>query len=286
MQQLSEENSQWIGHVCCTQGVIRALKKQMHKPGSDSSIILGWAFYYDTLARFSIRHWRTPTIRHIAAELGFDPKGSRFCAAQYLLARTSFALELPDISFHAPPVILLLSEACQSSLVPEDPRYHQVEYREKLNDLASRLEKLPEHTAKADSFIQLLGDDGSKALDLFRLATLIYLERASQNFSGQSSKIDGWIAQGFRILDSLDACRYLFPLFIIGCEARSDGQRLKLMRLLARTSEKPHFHHLQLVQTLLQTAWVQDDLEMGGDVDYVRKLNLVISSSNVVPGFV
>jgi ubiquinone biosynthesis protein UbiJ len=59
-----------------------------------------------------------------------------------------------------------------------------------------------------------------------------------------------------------------------------------ILRLLAHSAQKPHLPHLRAVRTLIQTAWVQDDLQVDGDLEYIRKLNLVLSSSNVIPSFV
>jgi hypothetical protein len=286
MQQVSEKNSQWVGHVCCAQGVIRALEQQSYKSGSDASVVLGWAVYYDVLARFSLRHWRTAAIRHIAAELGFDPKGSKFCAVQFLLARSSFATQLSHVWIHAHPILGLLSEVCNTSLSSADPNYHQEEYQSSIDDLASRLERLPMSMPRPHTSLQALDDVVPIGLELFRLAALIYLERVSKNFSGQSRKLDHWTSQGFVILDGLDTCRWPFPLFVLACEARTDVQRMMILGLFARSLKKPHLPHLQMVKALIQTVWVQDDLEVDGDVEYIRKLNLVLSSNNVVPSFV
>lgn len=233
-----------------------------------------------------MRHWRTPAIRHIAEELGFDPMGSWSCAAQYLLARASFAMELPNISIHAHPILGLLLEISNISLSSGDARYHTQDYQTHLNDLTSRLEKLSHVGTNVVSASRTSNKDNEKIVELFRLAALIYLERASRNFSGQSASLDRWTHDGFTILQSLDTGSYPFPLFILACEARNDDRRMVILRLLAHSAQKPHLPHLRAVRTLIQTAWVQDDLQVDGDLEYIRKLNLVLSSSNVIPSFV
>ncbi|KAF1841919.1 uncharacterized protein K460DRAFT_358611 [Cucurbitaria berberidis CBS 394.84] len=65
--------------------------------GDDASIILGWVYYFDVLTRFSIRHWRTESIQSTAVELGLNTSGSSACAMQYLIARKSFAREIPTM---------------------------------------------------------------------------------------------------------------------------------------------------------------------------------------------
>jgi hypothetical protein len=44
--------------------------------------------------------------------------------------------------------------------------------------------------------------------------------------------------------------------------------------------------HLQTIRATIQSAWAQDDLVADGELEYIRKLNLVISSSFAVPVFV
>lgn len=282
MTQITLDCSQWVGHICCAQGVAKVLESETFEPGSDESLILGWALYYDVLARFSIRHWRTPAVRHVAKELGFDPKGSNFCALQYLLARDSFAMRLPNLALHGHPMLGLFSEVCETAILSADVRYHDEEYRASLTNLASRIEHLEfcSHTLALPATLV--------PLQLFRLATLIYLERVSKNFSGWSSQISEWTAEGFRLLSNKQGTKSPFPVFILACEARTDEHRLTILRVLDENFRlnQAYHNHLQTVKTIIQRAWVQDDLLEDGDLEYIRKLNLVISSSNGVPFFI
>lgn len=282
--QMFRKDSSWIGHICGAKEVIAAVQGQRYVPGSDLSIILGWVYYYDVLARFSLRHWRINMLQQAAVDSKWPP---RLCAMQFVIARASFAREIPDIASHSHQVIRLLSEVCNTILYPWGPQYHDDEYREYLDGLESRLTKSisltgPDVGAAPEGVIE----EVSPVLELFRLATLVYLERASRNFSGQSTKLDQWTADAFTILTKLNVCQYPFPLFIFGCEARTDSHRMAIIDLIAKTEEHLHVRNVQEVRELIQSMWVQEDLEVNGEVGFIRKLNLVLSSSDVVPGFV
>lgn len=288
MQQTSEKNSQWVAHICGAKDVIEAIQSKRYIPGSDSSVILGWVYYYDVLARFSLRHWRTHMVKQTAANLGFDPNGSSpACAIEHIIVRASFARQIPDISIYSHQVLRLLSEVCDTILYPWGPQYYADEYREYLDGLESRLRKSILLTGPdIGTSPQVVIQDVAQVLELFRLAGLVYLERASRNFSGQSTKLEQWTDEAFSIFTKLDACQYPFPLFIFGCEARTDDRRMAILDLIAKTEQDPHVRNVQEVRSLIQSVWIQGDLEVDGEVEYIRKLNLVLSSRDVVPSFV
>lgn len=132
---------------------------------------------------------------------------------------------------------------------------------------------------------QVVIRDVAQVLELFRLAGLVYLARTSRNFSGQSPKLNQWTEEAFSILTDLKTCQYPFPLFIFGCEAKSDDRRMAILDLFAKTEKAPHLRNLQGVKGLIQSVWVQVDLQIDEEVEYIRKLNFVLSSSDAMPSF-
>lgn len=192
-----------------------------------------------------------------------------------------------EISSHSHQVIRLLSEVCDTILYPWGPQYHDDEYREYLHGLESRLMK-PIAVSGLDigPAPRNIIKEISPALELFRLAALAYLERASKNFSGQSAKLNAYTEETFEILTKLDLCPYPFPLFIFGCDANTDARRMAIPDLISKTERHLYVRNLDEVSKLIQPMWVQEDLEPDGEVGFIRKLNLAMSMSNVVPGFV
>ncbi|KFY12546.1 hypothetical protein V492_03819 [Pseudogymnoascus sp. VKM F-4246] len=279
--EMLRKDSGWVGHICGAKGVITAVQGQRYVPGSDMSVILGWIYYYDVMARFSIRHWRVNMLQEASCDNTWPPD---LCEMQFVFARISFAKQIPDISSHCHQIIQLLYEVCNTLLYPWGPQYHDDEYRKSLDELELRLTKSVSLTGEATS--QGVIKETSAVLELFRLSTLVYLERASRNFSGQSTKLDQWVEDSFSILTNLNACQHPFPLFILGCEARTDSRRIAILGLIAKTEEHLHVRSLQEVKELIQSMWVQEDLDVNGEIGFIRKLNLVLSSNGVVPGFV
>jgi hypothetical protein len=121
-------------------------------------------------------------------------------------------------------------------------------------------------------------------LELYRLAALIYLERQSTNFSGQSAEIELWTDKGILILSQLSGIDQPFPLFVLGCEARTDEQRDIILDLILRTGFGKRSRNLQQVSNIIKSIWVQDDLA-DHTLDYRDKLESIFYSTNVIPSF-
>jgi hypothetical protein len=287
MQQTVSTNSCWVGHISGMKQMIEVIKQSKPPQDSDASLILGWVYYFDIMARFSFRHWRTEEIKAVARSLGFDSQGERSCAIQYILAQKSFAQGVPDLASHAHPVMQLLAEVSDVAMYSSEPRYTTTDYQLHLDDLRSKLES--ESLSVRDSLASKQYGaivHSQILLQLLRLAALIYLERVSRNFSGQSAKLESWTRQAFLILNGLDSCLCPFALFIIGCEACKDEDRIVILKLYANMEKRPYLQSFMASRSLIQTAWNQQDLAHEGELEYIRKLNLVVSSRDLLPSFV
>ena len=227
-----------------------------------------------------MRHWRTESIKATALELGFDSRGAEDCALQYLIARTSFATEIPNLPAHGHPLIRLIARVFETILYSADPHYHTTEYQQSLDELRSDLENIP-----LISQDEKISKEDTATLELTRLATLVYLERVSRNFSGQSAQIALWTKAAQPLLARLDTLPCPFSLFVFGCEAHTDEDRIILLNFFTKIERTRHFNVLFEVKGLIQTAWIQHDLAVDRELEYIHKLNLVLSSRNVVPSF-
>jgi hypothetical protein len=169
---------------------MKAVKGGKPCPGSDVSIVLGWVYYFEVMARFSFRHWRTENIKAVAEELAYKLNESSVCQLQYLLTQASFLQGLPNIAAHTHPVVRLLANVSDTIMFSSDPRYFSAEYPQHLNILHSSLESISSNTVATDDAPTDVVDNPDQLLEVMRDAGLIYLERASRNFSGQSAKFD------------------------------------------------------------------------------------------------
>jgi hypothetical protein len=288
MQQAFAKNSCWIGYLCGAKQVVNAFKNSNPAPCSDASLILGWLYYFDVMARFSFRHWRTEQMKAIAKGLGFNPQSEEEeCALQYILARDSFSRGVTNIAVHAHPVVELLAEVSETAMYSSEPRYLTAKYQLHLEDLRLKLE-----TASAlicslsPSVKEEVDTHAHQLLELTRLAGLIYLERISRNFSRESTKLKFWTRQALSILKELDSCLCPFALFIVGCEATEDEDRMIILNLYMKMEARPHLQGFMEIRSLLRTAWTQQDLAQDGELGYIHKLNLVMSSRDVVPSLI
>lgn len=119
-------------------------------------------------------------------------------------------------------------------------------------------------------------------LKLYKLAALVYLERASTNLSGSSEKLDRWIDDAFSIMESMEICHQPFIIFLFGCEAHSDERRIFILELIQRTRDTMR-RSLTAVHRMIQAVWLQGDLSTDREVGYLAKLKVVFGSSSIVP---
>lgn len=124
--------------------------------------------------------------------------------------------------------------------------------------------------------------------ELFRTAVLVYIARICGAKLGEVRDMKPLLDKGFAQLARTPTCERLFPLFILGCEADSDERRLAVLDLLRRTEEGTHVRSLDCLRRGLDSLWIQEDLNADQDVmlNYVSKLNVVISSSPSLPTMV
>jgi len=170
---------------------------------------------------------------------------------------------------------------------PTDSLYHSDEYENSLRCLENRITNIvPLAPGGISDTLSGLSTAWVATMELFKLAALIYLKRASRNFSGTSPRIDAMVEKAYILLDDLETFNLAFPLLIIGCEARTDEHRMRILEHIARAMKISSFRSLHGLQKILQQIWVQDDLAVDYELGYVNRLDAVISSYQIMPSFV
>jgi hypothetical protein len=266
--------------------ILEALKQGDPAVGSDPSIILGWVYYFDVMVRFTFRHWRTEQITASVGGLGFDPDGSTVCALQFILARSTFIHGVPGISTHAHPVVRVLAEVSAIGMYSTYPGYTSTEYQRHLDDLRLKMDSVSTIPIGMDACSQEIIIHEEDRLKVARLAGLIYLERVSRSFSGQSSKLGIWAREALTIFARMETCLSPFALFFVSCELSEDEDRIIILSLFEKMKKGPHLKSFMEVRSLIQTAWNQQDLAAEGGLEYIHKLNLVMSSRDVIPSLI
>ncbi|KAL9622083.1 MAG: hypothetical protein Q9160_003582 [Pyrenula sp. 1 TL-2023] len=223
-----------------------------HDP-DDLACLLDWVYYNDVMARFSLRHW-----------IGKDP-----------MIMTTPPSVLPEASHSAPStsgILGRLSEIYES--VPEDMTATEAssDRREYLKILDWRIRSTPKANAMDEAF---------------ELTTLIYLNRIASPFLDQALKTQQRIDKAFAVMSQLHSCEWQFPMFILGCEARTDHQRAIILDLISRTDSTVALRSFKNVKLLLEAIWVQDDLVDGQarDLSYWSRLSFTMSRCDHLPCF-
>lgn len=122
-------------------------------------------------------------------------------------------------------------------------------------------------------------------VELYQTAILVYLNRVSGYLLDYSARTQQQIDRAFNLFSQLNSCERQFPVFILGCEARTDDQRATVLDLISRTEKSVSSRSLNHVKILIQAVWAQDDLA-DRELDYWDKLSTVIGSCTILPSLV
>jgi hypothetical protein len=162
-------------------------------------------------------------------------------------------------------------------------------HTEVLNRLERRL-KYAEQEPKVEEL-----DDDSSPMDkmqrtrdiaeLYRLAGLIYLNRAGRNIASSNVALQCITKSAFTILDKLHTCERTFPLFIVSCEACTDVQRASVLRLINTTRTQFTPANIMRAHGYIERFWAIDELDLGQDMSYAEKMTAVLSSKDALPAF-
>lgn len=170
---------------------------------------------------------------------------------------------------------------------PTDPLYHSNEYKDSLRCLENRITNIvPSALDGISDTVPGVNRAWVATIELFKIAALIYLKRASRNFSGTSLQIETTVERAYVLLNDLETCDMVFPLLIIGCEARTDKQRMTILEHIQRAMKTSSLRSLHGLRNILQQIWVQDDLAVDYKLDYLQTLDAVITSYQIMPSFV
>lgn len=190
----------------------------------------------------------------------------------------------------SPPheILYLLSEVFNTVVDPLDKTHDTVgepyDKTHDAGDYADYLKVLEWKLRSINTTSQRKQAPTDTIIELYRLATLIYLRRASASVLQMDKRFIEWIKQAFTLLNQLPECQCPLPLLIFGCEAETDEQRIIILDLISRTKKTALVPNLKTVERTIQTIWVQEDLH--GDLDYVRKLGIILSTTHsTVPAF-
>ncbi|CAG1977805.1 unnamed protein product [Fusarium graminearum] len=276
VQQSSTTSSHWLWYACGAAKLVKTSGLDEITTDRDMTSLVGWVHYFNTMAKFSLRHWKPNFVLDYSSlvDAGFNTFHPAVCSNGQPANLTGYPHE----------ILYLLTEVFNSVTVASDPRSNTSEYIHRLQTLDCKLQSIAVHTTTG---LEIDNDqpEFNMAVELYRLSTLIYLRRASAGILDLNKNFIDWVDQAFVLLAHLPTCQWAFPLFIFGCEARDDARRLILLDLIQRTADDGRYRSLAPIKRLIEIMWVQQDL-LDDDLDYVCKLGVILSSSQKsVPAF-
>lgn len=250
----------------------------------DLAVLLDWVYYHDVMMRFTLRHWNGEAM---GLSANSSTAWTEVCTYAEVYVQQLPAIDLKRSCIAQQPSSTsalpeLLSEFCD--ITPGHPSSTAKgqaldDHKNFLMVLDWRIRKVP---------VLLKPDEAAEmrtVVELYRLAALIYINRVSEDGLNRAAQTQEDVEEGFLLLSKLAACERQFPIFVMGCEARTDEQRAIIMDLISRTEKKVTSRSFNHVTVLLHAVWAQDDLA-DVQINYWDKLTSVISRCVIVPSLV
>ncbi|KAI0157862.1 fungal-specific transcription factor domain-containing protein [Hypoxylon sp. FL1284] len=255
--------------ICYLGGVKEIIKTNyLDNPSrrhGELEILLDWVHYFGILGRFSRIYWQDETAE--------EKSPIRLCEEAF--PSDYSATESTQITE-------LFGEVCNAV----DARPPPTASAETLDDYRNFL-KILDWRIKKIQVEAVPGDRREVALttEVYKLGMLVYLNRATEDELHQAPRIQQQIDEAFALLSRMASCPRQFPVFIIGCEARTDVQRATVLDLIARTERSAASRSFSYTRVLMEAIWAQDDLS-NGEISYRAKISRVFRRGANLPMFV
>ena len=123
--------------------------------------------------------------------------------------------------------------------------------------------------------------------ELHGLAALIYLNRTALGYTGDEAKHKFIVQKSIQSLNEVGVCEIPWVLFVIGCEASEDVQRLSMCRIFEKTQRgrKRRSDQIDWIRQMVESFWKQVDLDETQKLSYDTIVIAVISSAPFLPAF-
>ncbi|EHK17417.1 uncharacterized protein TRIVIDRAFT_210335 [Trichoderma virens Gv29-8] len=270
--QISSTTKDWAEYLCGAKQIVVSgvLAQEVH---ADISLLFDWVSYHEIFARFGLVYWK-PAVAM---------RGMRFCAMDPVAAK----MLVPRHDFGCDRQVLDYTSSIFTALMPritedKDLTHSQTQdlYVVEAKLRSGLLESPPIDVTSTE-----ISRDRDKTTELYRIAALIYLNRAALGYSGEELRHRNLVHRGLDLLCGKLTYVPPWPVFMISCEARDDAQRMTALQILAKAGEEPRSFNMRLLRELVEACWNQDDLHDEEAMDYHTKLRLAIQSAPYVPPF-
>jgi hypothetical protein len=257
-------------------------------------VFLDWIYYHEALAEFTVRHWVVPYegcgfAPVIRSPRSIDGSGSKANESFLQIIRHPLTLRQVEDSIGCPTDVLqLVVHACRRAIVTTSSEMiytdAEIERTKVLEQDISRAvgDYGPIHARSTTPV-----DQNTMVSNLHRIASLLYANRAVHGVSGIEFHHRRLIREGILLLTDMKTCQHAWPLFIIGCEAASDDQRLAILDVFeqSRQDRRRRSSHIHFIQHLVEAVWNQHDLNAENQVDYLTIFDAVVGGVPFIPSF-
>ncbi|KAF7175189.1 hypothetical protein CNMCM7691_006593 [Aspergillus felis] len=268
VHQSSYTSDQWMFYLGGVKTVLNASSTEtLRQLGLDMAVLLDWVHYHNVLARFSLLHWK----REGVPELPSTP-------TDLLCSQVS---NLPPPIFSMLNLLSQVCDAVSSGAIPPETSDNMDDYKCFLEVLDWRIRRLSIPKVPDDE--DPISDDATLVMQLYQLAILLFLNRSFEGLILQPIRTQQHIGRAFAILHRLSSCKQQFPIFVVGCEARTDEQRAVVLDVISRTEKMSSSRSLDYCKRILQAVWAQDDLANGNNISYRDKLTLIGAGIQLAP---
>ncbi|KAK5655541.1 hypothetical protein OQA88_5472 [Cercophora sp. LCS_1] len=262
IHQASCTSGDWTWYLDGVKEVIRNANLDEDSDSPKLSMLLDWIYYHDVLSRFCLSHWKLEVVeaipeprRCLGSSVFRPPPTGLLQDAQIAVKR--------DSHVESPALVLtgLLAEVSATASSDLSDSASNSDKENFLKILEWRIRNLAVISSANES------TGNGSVTELFRLAVLVYLNRAAEDALNSYKTTQKHVERAFSLITQMETCIRQFPLFIFGCEARSDDQRRAVLDLLSRTEKQQSSRSCNYVRIILQASWAQDDLA-DGEMEY------------------
>jgi hypothetical protein len=273
----SSRRGTWVTFFCAVKRIINTSPAMDKLIRREYSVFFDWIYYHEALSEFTVRHWKVPY-----DGCGFAPMARSALAVDGIGGQVEEGIGCPT------EVLELLVHACRQAIVPPCP------------EMAYTAAELERATVLEQRISTAVGDFGpipaptttaknrrTMVSDLHRVACLIYVNRAVHRVSGTEFRHRRLVREGMLLLGELETCQSAWPLFVIGCEAVDDEQRLAILHVCERSRRDPRRRssHVDSTHRLVEAVWNQRDLDEEGQVEHIAIMDAVIRGLVFMPLF-
>ncbi|TLS28499.1 hypothetical protein PpBr36_00653 [Pyricularia pennisetigena] len=281
----SSTSDQWLVYISGIKRVLASglVEKAVAARDPDWLPLVSWVLYHDALSRFTLHHWRRDGNAEVGLPLLVSLSQSLPEQEQLLRESSPWAIKLVECLNEVIDIVDTWPVYQRSMSSDEGQAY---KHRIRNIDDVIRLELIDAKCPAMEKQISPLLSPFIGCWPLYPLSMLIYLHRGTEGVAATTC-IDDDVSTAFRFLAGKSVCDRQFPLFVIGCEARTDEQRTTILDLMARSETLRSTRSIGQVRLLLEAAWAQDDLLAEGQrLDYTLKMSGVINLAMIPPSFV